>query len=203
MPLVPVFIFIYKRKYFSKPYLPIFILVLSASIISLYSSIQSKYGINNMPSLHLLTVLEFISISAFYYYSINNRFQRKSISIIGILFTMFSIVNSFYIQNIEDYNTYARGLEAFLVICFSLILFRQMFLELEYVRLEHSSKFWINSAFLIYFACTQFLFLFYSEVKEIYPRNVSLILWDLHAWVCVLYYLLLGVGLWKVQSKAT
>jgi len=184
-------------------YISIFILIVSATFISIYSSIQNSIDINNMPSLHLLTVLEFLCIAFFYASVFKNKSLKRITVVVGIGFTLFSSFNSFFLQDIYTYNSYARGLEAFLVICLSLLYFYEMLQRQEEERLEQNPTFWFNTAFLLYFASTQFLFLFNNLILSTYSTDIAKLFWDVHAFVCILYYLLLAVGIWKVRSKPT
>ena len=201
-PLLPLFFLIITRS--NKNYWPIKLLVLISCVICLYSGYQAKFlNTNNMPSLHLLTVLEFLCIAFFYSSVFQNKQLRKVTVYVGIGFTFFSIYNSFFLQDIYTYNSYARGLEAFLVICLTLLYFYEMLQRQEEERLEHNPTFWFNTAFLIYFASTQFLFLFNNLILSTYSKEISNLFWKVHAFVCTLYYLLLAVGIWKVRSKPT
>lgn len=204
-PLLPLFFAVGNLKNVTdrKYTTPIVALSIIASIINIYASYQSKAGINNMPSLHLLTVLEFLCVSLFYYVVVDNRNLKKVIIYLAIAFISFSAINSSLIQGIYQYNSYSRGLEAFLIICYSLVMFYQMLRNIKDEKLEHNSLFWFNTAFLLYFSSTQFLFLFHNLILTTYSKEVARIFWDVHAVVCILYYLLLGIGLWKVRSKQT
>lgn len=201
-PLLPLFFLILIRS--NKEYWPIKSLVVISCVISLYSGYQAKFlNTNNMPSLHLLTVLEFLCISFFYNSSFRHFYLKKISLIAGVGFTLFSIGNSLFFQDIYTYNSYARGLEAFLVICLSLLYFYETLQRQEIVRLEHSPTFWFNTAFLLYFTSTQFLFLFNNLILTTYSKDISNLFWKVHAFVCILYYLLLAVGIWKVRFKPT
>jgi hypothetical protein len=195
-PIVGFTIGVIRFKRLDKASLAIWLLCGVAFVISVYSHWQWKFKINNFPSLHLLTVLEFLLASAFYYFSFPSRLQKRAVLFIALLFTAFTLYNSFYIQHLLMNNSNARGLEAFLLSLFSITMYYNILNSKVFVKLESLPHFWINTAFFIYFGNAQIGFLFFNHLVE---SDLSLAkrMWEIHRAICFVYYLLLGLGLWK------
>ncbi len=117
-----------------------------------YSTFTSNISINNLHALHIYTVLEFVLIGWYYYYNLPDIISKKSILICIVLFSIFSILNSLFIQPINTYNSYARGIEILLIISFSILFYMKNVFDLQ--RKEELSRLILNTGVLVYYGIT-------------------------------------------------
>lgn len=117
-----------------------------------YGSFTSSKSLNNLHALHIYTVLEFVLIGWYYYYNLPDIISKKSILICIVLFSIFSILNSLFIQPINTYNSYARGIEILLIISFSILFYMKNVFDLK--REEELSRLIINTGVLVYYGIT-------------------------------------------------
>ncbi len=196
IPLLPLIIGLFRYKRLSLSQKIIVLLVFVASSINIYSSYQ---GIilkqNNMPSLHLLTLLEFSAVAA-YFYTLYPKRLKKPLLISSILFIVFSLFNSLWLQDQYTYNSYARGLESFLLLTYAMVYFLHWISNGDSLKLFQSPHFYMTSGLLFYFSATQFLFLFKNHLA-INTKWLVGLAFDVHLLVVIIYYSLLSVGLWK------
>lgn len=157
---------------------------------------------NSMPALHLWTILEFSCVSAFYYVLINNKKLKHFILISSILFLIFSIINSIYIQGIFIYNSHARGLEATLLTLFSLVYLVYILYNETFFKPELSSTKYIVIGMIIYYGFTQLLYLSFNYL-QFYNKSLTVFAYEIHRWVYLLFNILLAIGLWKKKLKQT
>lgn len=165
-------------------------------LAEIVSYILGKLTGNNLPALHLYTILEFNIIALFYFSFFGYFYDRRLVPFLMIGFTGFAVFNSIFIQKITEFNTYARGLEALLVIVFALLCFYKMLMELNTKRPEKHPVFWINTGFLFYFAGSLTLFILSNLVlKE--NKAFNYLSWGLHSCLLILLHLFIGIGLWQ------
>lgn len=156
----------------------------------------SKLMGTNLPILHLYTVLEFNLIALFYFSFFGYFYSRRLVPSLMVFFTGFAVLNSLFIQKITEFNTYSRGLEALLVIIFSLLCFYKLLIELSSKNPTQQPIFWINTGFLLYFAGNLVLFILSNVIlKE--NKAFNYMSWGLHSCLIALLYILIGIGLWN------
>jgi hypothetical protein len=194
--LLPVVIAIIRRTYLQKELRAIAFYLILSIIFQVVSFITARrFHTNNLPYLHLYTILEFSVISWFYYLFLGAFVKSKLIWSMALGFAIFAIINAFFIQSIFEINTFARGLESILVVFYCILAFYKMLQSLEATNVEKSPQFWINAGFLLYFAGSLFLFILGNLIltKDI---QLSLLSWAIHACLVALMYIFLAVGLW-------
>lgn len=171
-------------------------------LIGLYSFYQSSNNVNNMPSLHLWTILESACVFLFYYLIEKGQKTKFIILTIAILFTIYSLINSFYIQHIDIYNSHARGVEALLIMTLSMFYIGKRILNGELFASKNTTTSYYIIAFFIYFTSSQFLFLTNNFISKV-DRSIVSLSWDIHGLVYVLFNILLAIGLWKRKAYTT
>lgn len=151
---------------------------------------------NNLPILHLYTILEFNIIALFYFSFFGYFYNRKLVPSLMIFFTGFAIINSLFIQKLTEFNTYARSLESIILVVLSILCFYKILVELNTKNLTKLPIFWINTGFLLYFAGNFVLFILSNVIlKE--NKAFNYMSWGLHSCLLTLLYILIGVGLWN------
>ena len=150
----------------------------------------------NLHILHVYTILEFNVIALFYFTFFGYFYSRSLVPVLMIGFTLLSALNSAFLQPLNRYNTYARGLEAILIIGLTVLCFYKMLTELSTKRLDKHPVFWINTGFLLYFAGSLFFLILSNALLDKSDRTLILTIFGLHALLMVTMHLLIGVGLW-------
>jgi hypothetical protein len=160
------------------------------------SYITSYLNVPNLYILHLYTILEFNIIALFYFAFFGTFYPRPLVPGIMVGFTVLAILNSLFLQPLNGYNTYARGLEGLLVIALAVLCFYKMLTELTEKRIDRHPVFWINTGFLLYFAGSLFFLILSNALLSNSNRTLILTVFGLHALLMVLMHLLISVGLW-------
>ncbi len=134
-------------------------------------------NMNNLTLLHGYTIIEFTFLSAMFYQSFDHKSLRKSTLALIVAFSAFAIVNAFFIQGIDQLNSYSRGTECVLIILMSLAYFYEIFKGMKILRLEQHPMFWVTTGALLYFSGNLLLFLFYrSDMWAIIHSVLNIIL---------------------------
>lgn len=155
---------------------------------------------NNLPLLHLYTILEFGMIGWFYKIVLRGWVSERLLTILILLFTVLALLNSFFLQDWHRFNTYPRSLESILVIAFTITCYHRMLSEMKIRRMERSSLFWINTGFLFYFSGALFLFSLSNYIMPLGYR-LNMLIWTVHALFSILLYVFLFVGLCNHRNR--
>jgi len=198
--IVPALIIAFRKYSKLSPELKVitYYLVLSA-LTEILAALLAAVNKNNLPLLHIYTILQFVLIARFYGIVLAGFVPRNLIRYSAYFFIIFSILNSLFLQTIFTNNTYARTLESLLVITFSLTLFYRIISEMRIEKLEDSPVFWINTGFLIYFSSTIFLFVMSNFILPL-NKTLNVYLWGVHAFISSFHYILIAIGLWKHRN---
>lgn len=169
---------------------------LSAFFEILSRALYSK-SVNNLPYLHLYTFLEFLVVSSFYYSTLATVTGKKALRILIVLFSLWAVINAFFVQGLYAYNSYVRPLECLIIMAFSLVFYYKMLNELETQTPIQNSDFWINTGFFLYFSGSFVLFVLSNVLtSESYELNMTA--WAMHAFLMGILHTLIIIGLWKI-----
>lgn len=193
--LLPVSIAIIKYARMPLSMRQIFYYLLSSGGINLIAILLANNGKNNLPLLHLLTLVELYFLLKFYSALFEGRTTViiKYISVIAILA---SLANSIWLQNIYKFNSYARALVAISIILLSLLYF---------IKVPENKKvpaeLFIVYGLLLYYAGSFFLFLFSNYLKSGY--GLSTMVWNINAALLIVFYIFVTVGILKCNHQPT
>lgn len=136
-------------------------------IIEFTSMILNEIKINNLPLLHVFTIVEFC-VLAYIFQSYYLNIKLKSVvSIAVILFIVGYLVISLYKQDLYKWNKAQRLIESFILIGFSILLFIQiMRYDVESdVPVKMLPQFWFGIAVFFYFLSNMVMFLLYDIIS--------------------------------------
>jgi hypothetical protein len=193
---VPLIIGIYKKIYLQKELRIVFTLICNNVVFEIISKILWYYKIPNLYIFHIYVLTEFFFISWFYYEIFKRYISPKIIPSIFIIFTVFSLIDSFVWHNILTFNSYAKTLECLIIVSYTVFYLYKTFDEFQDQDPSETPVFWINAGFLFYFSGCLFLFTFSNFILT-QGRPMGMITWALHAFFIVIMYSLISVGLWK------
>jgi hypothetical protein len=192
--------------YFFKAPLHIRFLVLHlffAAVIQAFAFHLWKRGENNLFLEHLYTIEELVMLTLFYSCLLQPMVKRTLFSAVIILFIICGILNSFFFQYINTHNTYIRILESLVIIIWTILYFYK---RLDEEPGSHSKQgtglLLINSGFLLYFSSSLLLFSLSNFMSGSAFKEISKSLWAIHAFVSIILYILIAIGLWKHQKTA-
>lgn len=192
----PLFLALINVRSYPKELKIITLQLLLVALIGSYSASLWLASKNNLPVLHIYTMVEFSTIMLFYQVVFKAVIQKKWFFLLIGTFLIFCLVNVFYIQNWYMFNTYPRTLESILVISASLYYYYKIMRQSLYVRIEKSPVFWINTGFFIYFSGSFLLFTLSNYILPL-SKVFNLIVWQLHAFLSIILYTFIFIGLWQ------
>jgi uncharacterized membrane protein YfcA len=176
------------------------LVVVCIELVSTWLFYQKK---NNLFLLHIFTIEEFVMVSLFYSASLKEYISKRVFYTFIVLFTIFSLFNSFFLQPFTKNNTYARSIEGLFIIAYTIIYFYKSLDETNAVREKRTTFLWISSGFLLYFSYSVLLFTLSNFIRGNDLRELRLTLWAIHALFSILLYIQISIGLWKYRTRQT
>lgn len=199
--LSALYTFIYFKK-FSKPLQIFSYSIFFSSVIQFISLLLWFYRVNNMPLLHLYVIGQILLLGWFYQKVLGGYINVRIIWFVTILFSIFSIINSFFFQNIFSFNSYAITFQSVLitiVTIFSYIVFLNKIVQQENSN-DILSLNWINSGLFIYHASNLLIFYFGASILGKISADLGLQSWILHSFFSIIMYTCFLVGLYKAPK---
>lgn len=173
------------------------LLLLSLALdgISLYLLEQKMH---NRWILNSYTIVEYFVYCSFFLMVLQTTNIRKFF-LIGYI-AVGSILFYFTLKDFWTHiNDITMGIESIVMIFSSAAYFYIMLRQLKYDSPFSNPFFWLNSAILIYFSGSFFVFIFIDYRVP----NMSWDLWNIHSIVRIIFNLLLVIGFWKTRKITT
>jgi hypothetical protein len=195
--LVPITVAAFKYRQLDRVLLLIFYYLLFDGLVDLLAIVFANIGINNLPLLHIFTIIEFLILSYFYIRILKDPFAHKLIKYLMGIFPVICIINFIFFQSIFRFNTYTRPLEILIIMAYSLTYFAQT--DVTYFEGKWMSKplNWINTGILLYFSGALFVYSF-SNLTTVYtsPKYyaLNLFIWNIHGGLLLGMYILFSWG---------
>ena len=197
---IPFFVAIYNRKKLTYPLKYLGYLMYFSALIEIISEIMWWKEMNNLFLLHIYVIAEFILIGWMYQLYLYKLYNRNIIPILILAFSIFSVINSLFIQSIQTFNTHSRPIGNFIFIIFSISYFYKLLKELKIRYLELNPMFWINTGILIYFSGSLFLFIFSNYLLKNSTQNN--LFWTIHAGLNIFINIFYAIGLWLSRENS-
>ncbi|MEQ8473341.1 MAG: hypothetical protein RIC35_19245 [Marinoscillum sp.] len=174
-----------------------------SAVIELVSKVMWYQGENNLPLLHLYVLIGFILLAMFYRSILQGFIPPKLISAVIAGFTLFTIINSAFIEPLTTFNSLALTVQSVLMII--LCVFTFLVLMNDIVREKRqdllSSLNWINSGLFLYYLSSLMVFYLGDQFIQYYSALTNQYLWSMHSFFAMIMYICLIVGLWKSPTR--
>lgn len=194
--LCPLILALINVKSYPKELKVITLYLVSISILGAYSAYLWSQLKNNLPVLHVYTMVEFTGIMLFYQVIFKTYIEKIWFWVLITCFLAFCLINATCIQDWKIFNTYPRTLESILVIGASLYYYYKITRQTLYTQIEKSPVFWINTGFFIYFSGSFLLFTISNYILP-YSFKFNMMVWQFHAFLSIVNNILIFIGLWQ------
>lgn len=168
-------------------------ILLSSFLSDVISNILAKLIRNSYPAINLYHFFLGVLIVALYYF--NDEKIRKSylLKLIILTFIPFSIYQLFVSHGLYEFNLETYYFLTVFVIILSLWHFKNLLTNERAVDLKKYYFFWVNSALLIYFGFTFYLYLFNKSVI-LFEEELHLLVSSIQLYTNIIYCLIFITG---------
>lgn len=207
--IIPIAVAIKKYRVLTKGYRYLFIYLWFTAIANLSAQLMAANYINNMPLIHLDTLVETVLLVLFFKHTLHQKDLTVLINGVLIVFPVLCILNLFF-QSIYSFNTYTRSLEAIILTAFCGIYWLsgtesgnnvpgpESTSDAALTWTEVSGN-WIVSGIQLYFASAMFLFIFSNFLMFNSAQQTNILLWNMHAGITLVMYLFFAKGFSKCK----
>jgi len=187
-----------KRKSYDTTHSLIHYLMLLGLSSEALMLLCASYFKNNIPIYNLINLVEFFLVFYFYFKFI--RFRLNKFIYLLILFG-FLLFYSFEFFNKGIFNMFVFSFlyKNIALVILAVIAFEKIISAPQDSLISDYSIFWINTAILIYYSCT--LFIFGLRKYTVHLPTLTLVTVYLHIFFILVFYSLLSIGLWKTSKK--
>lgn len=157
--LIPVIAGIIHYKKIPQSYKVLLWFFIASIGFEIQASVLKVVYQNNMPGLHLFTLVECLAFSSVYYRHFKNKHIKLFIIINTLFFGAACLIDAFLVHGIWMPNTIARSYGSLSIISYTLLYFRFMFgRDIPDYNSRHP-LFWISTGALIYFGANLLYFM--------------------------------------------
>lgn len=162
--------------------------------IEVLSRVFIECEINNLPLLHIYTLLEFVFFSFLYReMGIFEKWTSRNFWIfLGVVMSLV-VLNSAFLQSIWAYNSYAKSLVQLSLIGYGVAY---IFLLREKNPMTSALNL-MNAAILVYYSGSLFVFMFANVLLSNPYRSLF---WEANVYLNFIFQILIFMSLWKASQ---
>lgn len=168
----------------------VFCYLLLSAVFNIIAKLLAQQQVNNMPALHLYTILEFCLLSAVFRSFFTERILRQLLAALMLLFPLCAVLYIGLSDSLYTYNVGPRFLSSFLITAMCLYFVGQ---DLRDIRKGQSMfRFTVVMGLLVYFSGSSALFGLSELIKGNRPLNT--LLWNAHATLVMILYFVIAAA---------
>lgn len=194
---LPIIAALINKAYWKSTERWVFVYLIFSLFFNTLSKVLSDERINNLPFLHLYTVLEFLLLSVCFLSIIPHRLFRKVIIGGMILFPLFAVFNIWNSDSLYSYNMMPRSVESILIIIYGIFFLLRKFSTES--KTEYDFNYFFVFGMLLYFCSSITLFSLSGFILQ--NTELNFFLWNMHATLVLILYIVIAIGYFKLRVK--
>jgi hypothetical protein len=192
--LVPLVTAVVHYRYLPAGAKVLFVYLLFDALVSIASSALAYHHVPNMPLYHFATMVDTVLLLYFFKLVFAAHSWAGYLTVPLFLFPSLGIVNMLFLQPLFSFNSYMLSLKTILIIVLCFFYWWQ-YEPVAGKAWKDIPLHWIVSGLLLYFSSAFLLFTFSDFLLSVSSRSTFIVLWNIHAGVSVMMFLLLAIGL--------
>ncbi|MET0394830.1 MAG: hypothetical protein ABW019_16915 [Chitinophagaceae bacterium] len=195
--LVPVSAALIRYRALTRAMRVLFGYLVLTAVVNAVSTLLAENGHSNLEIFHVYTIVESVLLLQFFYLTFRQRRPKRLTRLLMIAFPLLCCLNFIFIQSISGFNTYTRPVECVLFMALCLAYWWQAGDAETGGSWTAVPVNWVLSGLLLYFSSAFFLFIFTNFMFTQYSRAVNETIWNIHATLVAIMYLLFAIGFSK------
>lgn len=172
----------------------VFYFVTLGAITEISARLFMHYVIKNaMPIGHIYFPLSVLIVGLFYLQILKGFIKPVYVLSLVILFEIYTIVNTVFIQSILEYPSLVGSIGSLLIFMMAVAFFIKVMIEAKITNLYKEPLIWINTGFLIYYTGNFFYHILYN-IGIMTTREVALLAGKFFSVNNLLFYLIIGIA---------
>lgn len=149
--------------------------LLIAIFVDVLSSKLAYAGYNNLFILHIYSLVEFILFSTIIFKLLKNRRQKQGILIAGVIGIILIILNTIFIQSLDQFNSYSAAFVSFSIILYCILYFSQLINLSDTTTVEMTVIKWIIIMLFIYHNINLIALFFSNSLLNLTEKSFMII----------------------------
>jgi hypothetical protein len=189
--IVPFFVAVFRLDRLPRYAVPIIWLLVLSGVTQLTITFLAESTRNNMPFFHVYTPIELLLLLWFFNRLLDSAAATRYLAAVGAAFLGFAVLNTLYLQDLYRFNSYARSIEAIVVIALCLVYFGRQ-LRTDGLSFKEAGL-WFVTGLFVYFSSSFTVFVV-SNLSLALDKYFDWIMWNVHATIVLIMYVLYTVG---------
>ena len=176
-------------------------LIFIGTLTEVTTFMLAQYKINNLPFLHLYTILEFLLLTRIFQQNIKSGFPSIGFRGIQLFIVSFAFWYAFLWKSLWVHNDLVRFMAGIFIMFYCVLFFYDTIKKLNITHLEKSPIFWISTGVLLYYLTNFVFFLFTNnEILVLMEQRTSLMLWGIYIMMNIVKYIFFGIAI-QIKSN--
>lgn len=193
MVMLPIVVAVIKMEYWKAPERLSFFYLIASGIFNVVAKLTASFHINNLPFLHLYTVIEFCLLCAFFRSLFIDRSTRLLLGWLMIVFPVIAVVYIIITDSLFTYNVLPRFLSSIILLAFCI---RFLISNLNAREYKNPFSTIVVIALLLYFSSSS---IFFALIEFVRKSKGLVFLWNVHATFVLIMYLIFTVAYLKIN----
>jgi hypothetical protein len=151
---------------------------------------------------HAFTVVETLFFLRIYYLTLTSRLLGRLIIGVTPVFLVFAALDTFYLEGINQINSYTHVLQSAVLIGLALLYFEQLLNELRVMRLERDPLFLVSTAVVLYFSGTVLMYVFINHFLTTNDHAGNEVIYTINSVVNLVQYSLFALAFWYADKPS-
>jgi len=169
----------------------IFYFLVLQCVLNMYANLLTIPNTNNLYIYHYNCLFSFFILSLFYIRLFNTPNTKRIIFGAALLFTLLFLIDTIYLEPMDQFNSNSFCLAAFILCGYSLYYFMRIFKNPTGTHISMSRDFWFNTGIFSYYTINFFIFITYNKLT-IEKSPLLIYIWQLHNTIflimCIYFY---------------
>lgn len=197
--LVPLFTAVIHYRYLTAGAKVLFVYLLFDALVSIASTTLAYHHLPNTPLYHFATMVDTVLLLYFFLMEFAGKNWAGYLKVAMVVFPMLAVLNILFVQPLFSFNSYMLSLKSILIICLCFLYWWQ-YEPVAGKAWKQIPLHWIVSGLLLYFSSAFILFTFSDFLISVSSKRIFIVLWNIHAGLSVIMFLLLAIGLRKYKT---
>jgi len=200
--ILPIIISLLNLRYLDRVFKVLFIYLCITAITEITSTILAFYGIFNLWVYNVYSCLAFILLVLFYSLLFDGFLNRRFIVFVSITLILLHTYSVLFLWNLNEFNNINYSVDNSIIILLSVIYYFRIMKEMKVEYLRKDALFLINTALLIYYSGSFFVFLFSKLIFNTW-REIGDSLWQINICLGIIKYIIISIGIWQIRYQKT
>lgn len=196
--LIPVFVGFLFYKKLNRVFKTLVWILVFSSLVELIAFLLRKYLGNNLPLLHIFTIIEFCMFLYVFYKGV--KIKQSLYFLLIAAFILLACFDAFVFNKISTFNSIAKPAESLVFTIVALYYYYYNLQENNTVSIFYQPMYWFSTGILIYFSVNFFMFLLMNTLLSI-NQGMGYLEYNIHSISNIIANLLFAISFTRFNAR--